>query len=171
MTVFRSLVFMFWIYGLMALLGLLYLPVFVIYGRPAIVLGLKRWSRATLWGLKTICGLDHEAIGLEKLPEGPILIASKHQAMWETVFFTAYLEDPSVVLKKELLAMPIYGWYAQKLDMIVVDRSKGAAALKHMVKQALRHKEMGRQVVIFPEGTRQEPGSDAGLQARHCGAL
>lgn len=159
MTLLRSLLFMLWMYGLMAVMGLLYLPFVLVLGRRAAVHGLRAWSRLSLFGLKLICGQTFEASGLDTLPRGAVLIAAKHQSMWETIFFTAVLRDPSVILKQELLAMPVYGWYAKKLDMIVIDRSKGAAALKYMLALAQRHKAMDRPIVIFPEGTRQAPGA------------
>ena len=159
MTLLRSILFLVWIYGLMVLMGIIYLPLVLLGGRGVAVEGTKRWSRYALFGLRHICGIRHEVRGRENLPAGPVLIASKHQAMWETLFFMTMLEDPSIVLKKELLSLPVYGWYAKKIDMISIDRSKGAAALKHMVAQAQRHRDAGRPLVIFPEGTRTEPGA------------
>jgi 1-acyl-sn-glycerol-3-phosphate acyltransferase len=68
------------------------------------------------------------------------------------------LGDPAVVLKRELLLLPFYGWYAARAGSIAIDRKGGAGALRHMVKAAQRAAALGRPVVIFPQGTRVAPG-------------
>jgi 1-acyl-sn-glycerol-3-phosphate acyltransferase len=79
--------------------------------------------------------------------------------MWETLYFMHLFPDPAIVLKKELLSMPVYGWYARKLEMIAVDRDQGASAIRELGRQGSKVLGQGRTLVIFPEGTRQEPGA------------
>jgi 1-acyl-sn-glycerol-3-phosphate acyltransferase len=155
----RSLLFQIWIVGVTALLGLVYLPA-LLGPRAWIARGARLGARATLWGLKVICGIRTEITGREHLPTGAALLAGKHQSMWETVAILDLLDDPSVVLKRELLFVPVYGWYTARLDMIVIRREAAAQALRHMVTAAKRTFAMGRPVVIFPEGTRKKPGAE-----------
>jgi 1-acyl-sn-glycerol-3-phosphate acyltransferase len=155
----RSIVYVVYLYLTMALLGLGFLPGVILIGRPAAACAAHLWALAALAGLRLICGTRAEVRGLEHLSSGPILIASKHQAMWETLFFMKLFTDPAIVLKKELLALPIYGWYARKLEMIAVDRDQGAGAIKALARQADKALADNRPIIIFPEGTRQPPGA------------
>ena len=100
-----------------------------------------------------------EVRGLEHRPSGPALIAAKHQSMLDTVAPWRFLSDPCFVLKQELLRLPVYGWYARKADMVAVDREAHAKALRQLVTDARAQLAQGRQVIIFPEGTRQLPGA------------
>tara|TARA_R110002096_G_scaffold34782_1_gene99160 strand:- start:1681 stop:2406 length:726 start_codon:yes stop_codon:yes gene_type:complete len=157
MTLLRSLVFMVWMYGLMVLMGLagLWLLLFP-----------RRWAKAyfrlylalVFGGLRLICGLRYKVEGLEHMPEGGALIASKHQSMFETLAFWQILDDPAIILKKELSWLPFFGWFAVKLGNIVVDRGAAAKALRKMLADARKWAAQGRQILIFPEGTRVRPG-------------
>ncbi|MEL6363771.1 MAG: lysophospholipid acyltransferase family protein [Pseudomonadota bacterium] len=122
------------------------------------------WARLMLWGLKSFCGLSHRAIGAENRPEGAAIVAAKHQSAWETIAFIVELPRPVVILKKELLNIPIYGWWARKCGHIAIDRSAGAKALRQMTAAVQAALDDGRQVVIFPEGTRVAPGEEKPLQ-------
>jgi 1-acyl-sn-glycerol-3-phosphate acyltransferase len=153
----RSLLFRLWMYGLMAVMGLVCLP---------LLLGPRRWVKAVvrLWirlmhgGLRLLCGISIKIEGLEHLPKGGALIASKHQAMIDVFWPWLYCEDPALIFKKELSLMPIFGWYALKLKNVMVDRAGYATALRAMVRQARALADQGRQILIFPEGTRGEVG-------------
>src|SRR5262245_1021108 len=116
------------------------------------------WVDGTLLLLRLICGLGHRELGLEHLPQGPAIIAAKHQSAWETLFLSRRLNRPAFILKRELLSIPLFGWFIRKVGMIAVDRSGKAAALKQMVRDANQAFAQGRQIIIFPEGTRVAPG-------------
>lgn len=116
------------------------------------------WIDGTLFLLKHVTGIDYRIIGAENLPSTPAVYASKHQSAWETLFLSRYLDYPAFVLKKELLSIPLFGWFIAKAGMIAIDRKAGASALRSMARQATETLEAGRSILIFPEGTRVAPG-------------
>jgi 1-acyl-sn-glycerol-3-phosphate acyltransferase len=116
------------------------------------------WIDGTLWLLKQVVGIDYRIVGAENLPAMPAVYAAKHQSAWETLFLSRYLNFPAFVLKKELLSIPLFGWFLKKAGMIAVDRKAGASALRSMARQATETLESGRSILIFPEGTRVAPG-------------
>lgn len=120
---------------------------------------LKQWARASLWWLKVIAGTRMEVRGREHIPHGPALLAGKHQSFWDIFALLPLLDDPALVLKKELTLIPLFGWFCLKFKMIAVDRSAGTSALKKMTANARQAVAEGRQVMIFPEGTRAAPGA------------
>ena len=154
----RAVLFTAWMYGLLLVMGLLWLPALLL-PRGVTLFGVAIWTRLVLGGLRLLCGVRVEVRGLEHRPAGPALIAAKHQSMLDTVAPWRFLSDPCFVLKQELLRLPIYGWYARKTDMVAVDREAHARALRQLVGDARAQLEQGRQVIIFPEGTRQLPGA------------
>ncbi len=104
---------------------------------------------------RLILGLKFEIRGLENLPaKGPYLIASKHQSAYETTKLHILFDDPAIVLKKELLKIPLWGKYLAKSDVIAIDRSTPKAAVKSIQEGAKRMAEQGRPIIIFPQGTR-----------------
>src|SRR4026208_2172463 len=92
-------------------------------------------GRFELWLLKTIVGTGLEVRGQEKLPEGPCLVASKHQSAWETFALIPLFRDPALLMKRELFWIPFHGWFSKKFEMIPVDREKGPAALRAMLRE------------------------------------
>ncbi len=153
-----SLVFTAWLYGTMAVLGTAASPLLLLRRERA--WGLVRlWARGVLWGLRAFCGVRVEVRGREHMPTGAALVAAKHQSMLDTVAPLGLLPDPAYVLKRELMRLPFFGWWAAKLDMVPIDRAGGAATLRAMTHAARDRLADGRQLVIFPEGTRQEPGA------------
>lgn len=160
MTALRSLLFVLWLYLSMVLFAVGLSPALLGPHRPA--MGVVRgWARFVLFGLRWIAGVKVEVRGLEHRPRGAALVASKHQGMLDVVALLALLPDACFVLKKELMPLPFFGWFAWKTRMIAVDRSGHAKALKDMARQARARLADGRQIVIFPEGTRTEPGQPA----------
>ena len=136
----------------------------VIAATPALVLprrfthgAIRWWSHTTLWLLRVLAGTNYEVRGT--LPEGAVLVASKHQSMWDTIAMTAILDRPAMVLKRELLWIPFYGWYAQKARMIAIDRGAASQAIRRLIAQGKAALAEKRPIVIFPEGTRSAPGT------------
>ena len=110
--------------------------------------------------LRWLCGIDHRFLGLDRLPDGPAIIASKHQSAWDTLVLPRLMPGryPAYVLKAELTRIPIFGSLLKRAGMIAVDRSAGAKALRGMVREAKLRAAEGRSIVIYPEGTRTMPG-------------
>lgn len=125
----------------------------------AMVAMATHWGRTNLLLLRLICRIDVAWHGLDKIPPGPLLVAAKHQSAWETFALLALFRDPTFVIKRELLALPVYGWYARKARMIGVDRSAGKEALADMIAQSRDALVRGQQIVVFPEGTRRPAGA------------
>jgi 1-acyl-sn-glycerol-3-phosphate acyltransferase len=139
-------------------MGLACLPLLLL-PRPAAEAAVRLWSRLVIWGLKTLIGVTVEIRGREHLAEGACLIAAKHQGMFDIVPPFDYLSDPCLVMKRELMRIPIFGWFSAKLQMIVVDREGGSKALRSMVAASKKALADRRQIIIFPEGTRRPPGA------------
>jgi 1-acyl-sn-glycerol-3-phosphate acyltransferase len=127
---------------------------------PCLRVFIRSYARTSLWLLRVVCGTKVEWRGIEKTPKGPCIVACKHQSLWETFSLYALLDDPVYVLKRELMWVPLFGWYMRKAGLIPIDRSAGLAALSRMTVRAQKELERGRQVIIFPEGTRRPPGAE-----------
>jgi 1-acyl-sn-glycerol-3-phosphate acyltransferase len=153
----RSLAFNAGFFLLTAVLGVLGLPL-LLAPRPVVMRFGRFWARSVLTLLKVTVGLDGEIRGLDKLPRGPCIVAMKHQSAWDTLILPIVLGDPAVVLKRELLWVPFYGWYASRAGSIAIDRRGHAAALRRMLAASRSAAVAGRPIVIFPEGTRVAPG-------------
>lgn len=120
----------------------------------------QQWGRVNLALLRIVCGITVEWRGLEKIPRGAMLVAAKHQSAWETFALLTLFPDPTYILKRELLWIPFYGWYAGRAGMIPVDRGGGKPALIAMATRVRAALQEGRQVIVFPEGTRRPPGAE-----------
>ncbi len=152
MMVLRSFIFNTLFYtwtGFCTLLTLLTLPFPMKYGYYP-----QDWWSIGAQKLLWIAGIKLEIRGFENIPEKPALIASKHQSAWETTIFFQTVPRVAVVLKKELLKIPVFGWYLRKMKEIPIDRSAGAGAMKKMVRLGREAIKDGRSLLIFPEGTR-----------------
>jgi 1-acyl-sn-glycerol-3-phosphate acyltransferase len=163
MILLRSILFNALFYLSTVILCLLGLPVLLATRRAGAYFG-HYWSLFTLWLATWTVGLRYEVRGREYLPAGPAIIAIKHQSAWDTMAAAALFDDPAIVVKRELFAIPFYGWYLRKAGMIGIDRELGAAAIRRMLKAARAAVAQGRSIVIFPEGTRTPVGSDAPYQ-------
>jgi 1-acyl-sn-glycerol-3-phosphate acyltransferase len=156
MTGLRSFLYFVWFIVLSIVVHIAFLPA-LLMPRRAAVLAARTWCAGVLRGLKVIAQLDYEIRG--KIPPRGSLIASKHMSMWDTVALFYVLEDPVFVLKRELMRVPFYGWYAQRVGMIAIDRSAAGAALRAMTKAARDALSRRLSVIIFPEGTRKKAGA------------
>ena len=155
----RSILFNLLFYLNLVMLLIAAIPTLVLPRRA--ILGMaKLWGRTTLWLLHRVCGIDVEWRGLEKIPPGGILVAAKHQSIWETFALITLFPDPTFVVKRELMWIPFFGWYSWHAGMIPVDRGTGKAALSGMTEHARKALAGGRQIIIFPEGTRRPAGAD-----------
>lgn len=158
MIALRSIIYNLYFYSLTVSMILACLPLLLL-PRQVTVRAMHIWARLTIGGLAVICGTKFEVRGREHVPDTPVLVASKHQSMWDTIIFLTLFDNPAIVLKQELLWIPLYGWFAQKVGMIAVNRGAHAKALKKMIADGRDCLGGGRSIVIFPEGTRKAPGA------------
>jgi len=154
----RSILWMIAFYLWSVIVALLMLPL-LLAPRRWMVRAMALWARGVNAMIKPICNIQVEFRGLEHLPRGRVLVAAKHQCMYDTMGPFAVFDDFSYVMKKELMWIPFYGWYSRKAGMIVLDREGHAKALRKLVADAKDRMKDERQVVIFPEGHRQDPGA------------
>lgn len=152
--------------ALFNLLFYLVLLVYLIAALPTLLLprwGIiefaKVWARTNLWLLRAICGIDAQIRGRERIPKGPLIVAAKHQSAWETFALLTLFTDPTFVVKRELMWLPLFGWYMWKAGTIAIDRGARSEALAAMTRRARVALAEGRQIIIFPEGTRRPPGA------------
>ena len=159
LVIFRSVVFNFLFY--IVLVAYLAVATVALLLPRRTMLGVARaWAKTNLWMLRVICGMKADFRGLEKIPRGGLIIASKHQSMWETFALLPHIDDPTFILKRELMWIPLFGWGLWKAQMIPVNRGARGPALAAMTARAKFEVERGRQIVIFPEGTRRPPGAE-----------
>ncbi len=116
------------------------------------------WSHAMIWLAKKVLGIQYRVIGAENLPRTPSVILSKHQSAWETLAFQVIFPPQVLVLKRELLWIPFFGWGLALTSPIAIDRGSGARALRRMAELGRERLAQGFWIAIFPEGTRVQPG-------------
>jgi 1-acyl-sn-glycerol-3-phosphate acyltransferase len=132
----------------------------VLLPQRAIIEMAKLWGRTSLWLLRVVCGVTVEFRGLANVPKGPLIVAAKHQSTWETFALLSLFEHPTFIVKRELMWIPLFGWFMWKGRMIAVDRGSGSQALAAMTTRAREVIRGGRQLIIFPEGTRRPAGAE-----------
>lgn len=159
----RSMVFNLLLIGITAVVGIIAIPA-LLMPRGAALQVTRLWARLVVLALRFTVGVRVEVRGWENLPPGGVVIAAKHQSAFDTIIWLSLLDQPAYVMKKELLAIPIYGWHARRAGMIPVDREGGGPALRGMLRAASTAVAAGRQVVIFPEGTRTPIGERVAYQ-------
>lgn len=155
----RSLLFNALFYANLTIHMVVGLPTFFLPYRVLLAF-IRSYARTSLWLLRIVCGIKVEWRGIENIPRGACIIACKHQSAWETFALYAVLRDPAYILKRELMWIPLFGWYTWKAGLIPVNREAGLAALSRMTARARQELARARQIVIFPEGTRRPPGAE-----------
>ena len=158
MTSFRSLIYNLLFYITLLLLMIFGLPM-LIGGRRGALFMARLWALASIWLLKKICKLHIEYRGVSNIPKGGCIIAAKHQSFLETFALLKYSEDFAVILKQQLIFIPLFGLYLMVSRQIAIDRSRGRSALNQIIRQAGAVLRAGRQLYIYPEGTRRPPGA------------
>ena len=142
-------------------------PVAALFGVDTLRGHVHFWADVLYWCARWLLGIEIRVEG--NLPEGQVLFAAKHQAMYETIALVRVLDSPAIVMKQELAAIPVWGWAARRYGMIIVDRAAPAGALRNMMRDARAALADGRSVLIFPEGTRVNPGETPALKAGFAG--
>lgn len=159
MILFRSIAFNVLFYLNTIIYLLIALPTFFMPYR-AIIAVAKSWGRTNLVLLRAVAGIDYEMRGHEKIPPGPLIVAAKHQSAWETFALLSLFDNPLFIVKRELEWIPIFGWLMIKGRMVPIDRSAGSQALIAMTGRAKVELAAGRQLIIFPEGTRRPANAE-----------
>ena len=140
----RSLVYNVLFYLVLAFWVIVGIPTYLM-PRSAIMTIARCWARSSIWLMRVVCNIRVEYRGLEKIPKGPLIVASKHQSMWETFALLQFFDQPLYILKRELRWIPLFGWYLIKSKMIGVDRSGGMRSLMEMARRAPKEVRSGRQ--------------------------
>ncbi len=153
----RSILFMTLLALTTVVLGIIASPA-MLFGRRAARSVIRLWAILALWFLKTLCGISHRIEGAEHLPVGRAMLAGNHQSMWETIVVFTLVPRPAVVFKKELLDVPVYGWWGKRGGGFPIDRDGGARSIRVLKKNARARSQDGDQIVVFPEGTRSSVG-------------
>ena len=159
LTIIRSLVFNLLFYLNLLLLLTAALPTLLMPRRGILTMA-KTWGRTSLWWLRVICGTRVEWRGLEKIPAVGCIVAAKHQSTWDTFALVPLFDDPTFLVKRELMWVPLFGWFMRKAGMIPIDRGARAQTIPAMMQRARAALREGRQIVIFPEGTRRAAGAE-----------
>lgn len=158
MLFIRSLLFNVVFYVSTTVQMVFWIPVYFLMAREDSRKVIRIWGLSSLWFHHKIVGTTFAFEGLENIPEdGGYMVAGKHQSSWETFTLLLFLKAPTYILKRELMYIPLFGWYAAKADVVPVNRGKRSIALAKMTKEAARQLKEDRQIVIFPEGTRVAP--------------
>ncbi|MGQ0662230.1 MAG: lysophospholipid acyltransferase family protein [Pseudomonadota bacterium] len=160
MTILRSALFNVLFFAWCAIVFVLGVA-FALVSRAALAWWARLWVRVVVALLATIVGLSYEVRGHRGALRRPGILAVKHQSAWDTMIFHCLASDPAYVMKEELMAIPIFGWLTRRMGMIPIDRKAGGAALRRLLRAAAKALAAGRQVVLFPQGTRVAPGTQA----------
>jgi 1-acyl-sn-glycerol-3-phosphate acyltransferase len=136
------------LYSFLCLIGYL----FPLRYRHALI---RAYLRSYIYLLKKVCYIDYQVTGLEHIPKKQaVIILSKHQSTWETFFLPTIFHDPAIILKRELLWIPFFGWGLASSDPIAIDRNQKSSAMQQIITKGRRCLQQGRPILIFPEGAR-----------------
>ncbi len=155
MVVLRSLLFALLFYANTTFWVIIGIPTLLLPYPLFMAVTVRSWARTSLWIHRVVCRVTVELRGQENIPQGAVLVAAKHQSAWETMFLTLVFPQPIYVAKRELLFVPLFGWYIWKSQQITIDRGRRAAVVGMLNRKAKAAIALGRQLLIFPEGTRR----------------
>lgn len=160
MLTVRSLAFNIAFYVSLIVQMIVWTPFYFLAPRHLAWIVPRFWSTSSMKLMEWIAGTKTRIEGMENLPEGPFILAPKHQSFWDTIAFFPYLSDPVYILKRELTWIPFFGWYLAKMKMIPINRGNRSRALKEALRIAKIRMADNRQLIIYPEGTRRSPGAE-----------
>lgn len=160
MLMVRSILFNLVFYANLIMTMIVFAPIYFILPRKKAYCVPKNWARSNHWLMEKIVGTTFEIEGLENIPEGACIFAPKHQSFWDTYALLPWQDDPVYILKRELLWIPFFGWYAMKQRMIPVNRGARGKVMIAVMNRTKQEMQSGRQLVIYPEGTRRPPGAE-----------
>ncbi|KQV35211.1 MULTISPECIES: 1-acyl-sn-glycerol-3-phosphate acyltransferase [unclassified Rhizobium] len=155
----RSVLFNTLFYANLILQMIVFTPIYFLVPRKTSWFVPKNWARSNNWLFEKVVGTTFEIEGLENLPEGGYIFAPKHQSFWDVFALLPWLADPFYILKRELTWIPLFGWYVKKQRMVPVNRAARGKAMAAVMERTHREMENGRQLIIYPEGTRRPPGA------------
>lgn len=158
MIFIRSLLFNIAFYANLIIQMIVWTPYYFLVSREKAWIVPKSWARSNHWLFEKIVGTRYEIEGLENIRHEACIVAPKHQSFWDVYAFVPFVPDPIYILKRELMWIPVFGWYVAKMKMIPVLRGSRSVALKSIVRGAMPAVEQKRQIMIYPEGTRRAPG-------------
>ncbi|QHI95822.1 1-acyl-sn-glycerol-3-phosphate acyltransferase [Aristophania vespae] len=164
MNLLRGVIFNLYLFCLTLTMGLGALPIRLLNRKTIALRYAKAWSRAVLWGLEHLCSITIEIRGKDHIPDGPVMIASQHQSFFDGFIWMNNVTLPAYIIKKELTLIPFVGPMLLLSGMIPVDRKGGSQALRDMMDNTATAQNQGRQIIIFPEGTRTKPGVKVPIQ-------
>lgn len=160
MILIRSIIFNLLFYVNLIGLMIIFTPFYFIVSRAEAWYVPKSWARINHWLLDKVVGCKYTIEGLENIKHEACIIAPKHQSFWDGYAFLPFIPDAIYILKRELMWIPLFGWYVAKMKMIPVHRGSRSVALKSIVRGARPGIEENRQIMIYPEGTRRSPGEE-----------
>lgn len=160
MIAVRSALFNILFYLNLIIQMIVFSPAYFLMPRKAAWVVPKNWVRSNHWLLKTVVGTDYVIDGLENIPQGSYIIAPKHQSFWDAYALLPHLDDPFYILKRELTWIPFFGWYVIKMRMVPINRGSRSKVMPEVMRQTKDQMKEGRQLIIYPEGTRRPVGAE-----------
>ena len=158
MILIRSIVFNLVFYVTLIVMMIVFTPYYFLAPRHKAWFVPKLWANVNHWLLEKIVGCTYTIEGLEHIKHEACIIAPKHQSFWDAYAFVPFIPDAIYILKRELMWIPLFGWYVGKMKMIPVHRGSRSVALKSIIRGAAPGIAENRQIMIYPEGTRRSPG-------------
>tara|TARA_R110002126_G_scaffold291732_1_gene456170 strand:- start:31099 stop:31902 length:804 start_codon:yes stop_codon:yes gene_type:complete len=161
MIAFRSTIFNILFYLNLIIQMIIFSPFYFLAPQKTAWSVPKNWVRSNHWLLEKVVGTKLVVEGLENIPQGGYIIAPKHQSFWDAYALLPYLDNPFYILKRELLWIPLFGWYVAKMNMVPVNRGSKAKVMPIVMSRTKKQMATGRQLIIYPEGTRRPAGAEA----------